>query len=250
MQRRRWMSRRLPDLRAALRRPRADLPRLGRDLAEARGRDRGARRAPARAQRERAPRRLRAGAGGRRGLRRRAQAGRRLRRCRAARRRSSRRTSPRRSTSSPTRGAARTSARRRGADHPDGAPREHRALAGAVPRARRGAALPGGRRARRALAGCSWTRSSRAATCSWWRSRTCRTCSARSTRSRRSSRASRAAGAMSLVDGAQAVPHMPVDVDGDRRRLLRAGPGTRRSGRRGSACCTAGASCSSRWSRS
>ena len=42
--------------------------------------------------------------------------------------------------------------RRRGADHPDGAPREHRPLAGALPRARRGAALPGGRRARRAVA--------------------------------------------------------------------------------------------------
>ena len=49
----------------------------------------------------------------------------------------------------------------------------------------------------------------------------------------------RAAGAVSLVDGAQAVPHMPVDVAGDRRRLLRAGPATRRSARRASACCTA-----------
>ena len=49
----------------------------------------------------------------------------------------------------------------------------------------RGAALPGGRRARRAVARRSWTPSSRAATCGWWRSRTSRTCSARSTRSRR-----------------------------------------------------------------
>ena len=72
------------------RRPAADLPRLGRDLAEARGRDRGARRASARPQRERPPRRVRAGAGGRRGLRRRARAGRRLRRGAAARRRYSR----------------------------------------------------------------------------------------------------------------------------------------------------------------
>ena len=43
-------------------------------------------------------------------------------------------------------------ARRRGADHADGAPREHRPLAGPLPRARRGAALSGGRRARRDLA--------------------------------------------------------------------------------------------------
>ena len=48
----------------------------------------------------------------------------------------------------------------------------------------------------------------------------------------------RAAGAVSLVDGAQAVPHMPVDVE---RSAPTSTPGraTRRSGRRASACCTA-----------
>ena len=43
-------------------------------------------------------------------------------------------------------------------------------------------------------------------------SRTSRTCSARSTRSRRSSRRARAAGALSVIDGAQAVPQIPVDL--------------------------------------
>ena len=43
-------------------------------------------------------------------------------------------------------------------------------------------------------------------------SRTSRTCSARSTRSTRSSRRAHAAGALSLVDGSQAVPQIPVDV--------------------------------------
>ena len=116
------------------------------------------RRSPARAQRERAPRRLRAGAGGRRGLRRRAQAGRRLRRRAAGdddlHEERHRGDQPRRLFvgSGTTRMAGERRPRRRGADHADGAPREHRALAGALPRARRGAALPGGRRARRGLA--------------------------------------------------------------------------------------------------
>ena len=69
--------RRLPDPRARPRRAPAGLPRLGRHLAEAPGRDRRARRAPARAQRQRPPRRLRARPGGRRGLRGRARADRR-----------------------------------------------------------------------------------------------------------------------------------------------------------------------------
>ncbi len=50
---------------------------------------------------------------------------------------------------------------------------------------------------------------------------TSRTCSARSTRSPRSRERAHAAGATVLVDGAQAVPQLPVDVAADRRRLLR-----------------------------
>ena len=74
------------------------------------GRDRGARRAPAQPQRQRPPRRLRARAGGRRGLRGARARGSRRSPAPSRARRSSPRTSPRRSTSSPTRGAAPTSA--------------------------------------------------------------------------------------------------------------------------------------------
>ena len=49
-----------------------------------------------------------------------------------------------------------------------------------------------------------------------------------------------ARGVPVLVDGAQAVPHTPVDVAGPRLRLLRASPGTRCTAPRASACCTAG----------
>ena len=48
----------------------------------------------------------------------------------------------------------------------------------------------------------------------------------------------RAAGAVSLVDGAQAVPQMPVDVEALGADFY-AWRDTRRSGRRASACCTA-----------
>ena len=74
---------------------------------------------------------------------------------------------------------------RRGADHADGAPREHRPLAGALPRARRARCATwrwtstASSRSRRSTP--SW----RAATCGWSPSRTSRTCSARSTRSPR-----------------------------------------------------------------
>ncbi len=141
--------------------------------------------------------------------------------------------------------------RRRGADHADGAPREHRALAGAVPRARR-------------------------ASCATWRSTSA--ASSRSTQldaelargdvragrvrarlerarhdqpgRRDRPRAARAAGAVSLIDGAQAVPQMPVDVERDRRRLLRLDrpQGARADGHRRAA--RPRASCSRRWSRS
>ena len=53
------------------------------------------------------------------------------------------------------------------------------------------------------------------------------------------------AGALVLVDGMQAVPHLPVDV---RRSTPTStpGPGTRRTGRPASASSMAGASCSRR----
>ena len=60
----------------------------------------------------------------------------------------------------------------------------------------------------------------------------------------------RAAGAVTLIDGAQAVPQMPVDVERARRRLLRLDRPQGARARPASACCTAAASCSSRWSRS
>ena len=52
-------------------------------------------------------------------------------------------------------GRANVGAGRRGADHPGRAPREHRPLAGPLPRAGRDASLPGGGRARRAVAGAA-----------------------------------------------------------------------------------------------
>ena len=130
-------------------------------------------------------------------------------------------------------GARERGPRRRGADHADGAPRQPRPLAGALQRARRqlrylevdehgtlslealdaelargdvqaGRLRPRLERARHDQPGRGDRRAARAPP-------------ARST----------------LVDGAQAVPQMPVDVGGARRRLLRAGPATRRSGRPG-----------------
>ena len=57
------------------------------------------------------------------------------------------------------------------------------------------------------------------------------------------------AGALVVVDGAQAAPHLPIDV-GEMGRLLRLDrPQGLRADRR-SACCTAAASCSSRSRRS
>ena len=53
------------------------------------------------------------------------------------------------------------------------------------------------------------------------------------------------AGALVVVDGAQAAPHLPIDV-GEMTPTSTPGPATRPTGRPGSACCTAAASCSSR----
>ena len=184
--------RRLPDLRARPvdgRKP-LDLPRLGRDLAEAAGRDRRDRRAPAQrttrtstAASTRSRRRpTRPSTARARGSRRSPAPSR--------RRRSSRRTRPRRSTSSRYAwGARQRRPRRRGADHADGAPREPRALADALPRARRELrylevdehgelSLDAARCRARARRRAGWSPSP-----------TSRTCSARSTRSPRSPRA-------------------------------------------------------------
>ncbi len=59
----------------------------------------------------------------------------------------------------------------------------------------------------------------------------------------------RAAGATSLVDGAQAVPHMPVDLAALWAPTSTRGPATRRSGRRASVCCTVARRSWMRWSR-
>ena len=101
---------------------------------------------------------------------------------------------------------------RRGADHGDGAPLERRPLAAALPGAGRAVRVPARRRRRPPRPRRSSTSSSRAGGCGWSRRPTSPTCSARSTRSRRSSERAHAAGAMVLLDGAQAVPQMPVDV--------------------------------------
>ena len=140
---------------------------------------------------------------------------------------------------------------RRGAHHADGAPLQHRALAAAL-RRRRGAtpALPArvGRRA--ALARRARRGARAAARSSSSPSPTCPTCSARSTRSAEIAARARAAGAVSLIDGSQAVPQMPVDVRRRRRGLLRVDRPQGARARPGSACCTAAASCSSRCGRS
>ena len=59
-----------------------------------------------------------------------------------------------------------------------------------------------------------------------------------------------AAGAVVLVDGAQAAPHLPLDVARARRRLLRLDRAQGLRADRASACCTAAASCSRRCRRS
>ena len=72
---------------------------------------------------------------------------------------------------------------------------------------------------------------------------TSRTCSARSTRSPRSPRRRAPPGAVSVIDGSQAVPQMPVDVRAIGADFY-AWTGHKALGPdRASACCTAGASC-------
>ena len=58
-----------------------------------------------------------------------------------------------------------------------------------------------------------------------------------------------AAGAVVLVDGAQGAPHMPVDVQGARRRFLRLQRAQDAAARPASACSTASARCSKRCRR-
>ena len=203
---------RLPDPVAAGARRAARLPRLGGDLAEA---DRRARRDGGllpRDQRQRPPRRLRAGRRGHRPLRGRPRrgrpAGRRAPRGRGLRQERQRGDQPGRLGL----GRARAEARRRGARHRDGAPLEHRARGRSWPRSPAPTVrfVPGdaGRRARHGRPARACCPSARA----WSPSCTPATCSARSTRSPRSPHLAHEVGALCLVDGSQSVPHMPVDV--------------------------------------
>ena len=57
-------------------------------------------------------------------------------------------------------------------------------------------------------------------------------------------------GALVVVDGSQAVPHMPVNVPAHRLRLLRLHRATRCWGPPASACWSGAPSCSTRWSPS
>ena len=139
----------LPDLRRGLRRAAARLPGLGGHLAEAGGRDRRDRRASAPAQREHPPRRVRARAGGRRG-RTRARASASPRSSAARRRRTTiftKNATEAINLVAYAWGRANVGPGDAVLITADGAPREPRAVAGALPRARRRAALPGGRRA-------------------------------------------------------------------------------------------------------
>ena len=216
------------------------VPRLRRDVADAAQRDRGDGRVLRRRARDRPPRRLPARRRGDRALRGRAAT-------KAAawlRLRPGETVFTRNATEAINLVALHVGPRerrRRRPDraHRDGAPLQPRAVADAAPRSRararvradrrRGHARP--RRARRAACG----RRRQAGR----RRRTSRTCSARSTRSPRSSRARTPPARSSSIDGAQAVPQMPVDVADDRRRLLRLDRRTRPTARPASACCTA-----------
>ena len=107
------------------------------------------------------------------------------------------------------------------------------------------AALPGGRRATASSRSTQLDARARPRRRQARRaSRTSRTCSARSTRSPRSSARARAAGALVARSTAPRPCRRCRSTCRDRRRLLRAGPATRRSARPASACCTAAASCS------
>ena len=163
------------------------------------------------------PRRLPARRRGDRRLRGRAREGRRVHGLDAPARPSSPATRPRRSTSSPTRGAAPTSARTTSWSITQ---MEHHSNIVPWQLRRRRAGLRAGRRRRparprRARRGCSPAGRSSSP------SRTSPTCSARSTRSPRSLARAHAAGALVLVDGAQAVAAPAGRRRRARRRLLR-----------------------------
>ena len=142
-------------------------------------------------------------------------------------------------------GRAQRGRRRRGADHADGAPRQHRA---------RGSCC-----AASAARSCATWRSTSAASCR------CEQLDAELARgdvrlvafahvsnvlgtinpvAEIAARA-RAAGAVSLIDGAQAVPQHAGRRAPRSAPTSTPGPGTRRSARPASACCTDAASCSS-----
>ena len=127
--------------------------------------------------------------------------------------------------------------------HRDGAPLELRALA-AARAAPRGRVLR--RRLRRRGPAATSTRSTpcwRAATSRSSPSCTSPTRSGPSTRSRRSSRRAHAAGAIVVVDGAQAVPQLPVDLARAGRGLLRLDRPQGLRAHRRRASCTAAPSC-------
>ena len=192
------------------------LPRLGRDVADAAARDRGDGPLLQRVPREHPPRRLPARRRGDRGLRGRAREGRRVRRLDRRRDRlhpqRDRGDQPRRLRVGPRQ---RRPGRPRGA-HADGAPLEHRAVADARLRARLGAGRP--------TTACSTS------TRSTPRSRAGPKVVAVAHVSNvlgtvnpiaEITRRAHDAGAIVVVDGAQAAPHLPVDVARARRRLLR-----------------------------
>ena len=200
--------------------------------------DRRAGRAPAQPQRERPPRRLRAGAGGRRGLREARGSGRGVHRRRAAdddlHQERDGGDQPRRLLVGPREHRP----GRRGADHADGAPRQPRALAGALPRARRRAALPGGRRARRAVAAGARSRSSRAATCAG-RLRARLERARHDQPGRRDDRADPRGGRACRWSTARRRCRRCQSTCARSAPTSTPGRATRRSGRRASACCTA-----------
>ena len=214
--------RRLPGARPRDQRAAARLPRLGGHLAEAAPRDRRDGSLLLALARQRPPRRLRA---------------RRARppTCSRARAsasprssagtptpRSSPATPPRRSTWSPTRGAARTSARATRCSSPRWSTTRTSCPGSSLcEETRRDAALPVGVATTASCRSTSSTRCSPSGGSSSSPSRTSRTCSARSTPSPRSPAAPARPARSRVIDGAQAVPQMPVDLRRHRRGLLR-----------------------------
>ncbi len=202
----------LPDPRARVRGQAARLSRQRGDGAEAGVRDRGDRVLLPAFERERPPQHAPARGGSRAPLRGRSREGR-----RADRRPGTRaRLRPQRDRGDQP-GALQLGPGERGRGrhrrhHPDGAPLERGPLAAALLRAGRAARSTCTSTTMVASTSPSWTRCSRAAASGWSRRRTSPTCSGRSTRSPRSRSGRMRPGALVLLDGAQAVPQMPVDV--------------------------------------